>query len=214
MTNVTPSDLWLDLADAARYLGVHFTTLRRWADAGDVPCMRTPGGRRRFALTDLQRFLADARQLPAPDSRALQTTTLNLARQHIQAQDMRQQTWFTRLNDGQRQHFRQSGQRLMALLMQFGMRSDSGEAFLDEGKRTSSEYGAAFCDAGLSLTETTRVFLLFRRSIMDSIFETAGLSGAHDREGQRLYQRMSDFLDAMLLATIDGYGYAHALKQP
>jgi excisionase family DNA binding protein len=214
MTNVIPSDIWLDLADAARYLGVHFTTLRRWADAGDVPCIRTPGGRRRFALADLRQFLADARQLPAPDSRAVQTTTLGLARQHIEAQDMRQQPWFVRLSDGQRQQFRQSGQRLMALLMQFGMRSGNGGAFLDEGKRTSAEYGAAFCQAGLSLTETTRVFLLFRRSILDSVFETAGLTGAYDCEGQRLYQRMSDFLDAMLLATIDGYGAAPALKQP
>ena len=36
---------WLDLSAAADYLGVHFTTLRRWTDDGKVPCIRTPGGR-------------------------------------------------------------------------------------------------------------------------------------------------------------------------
>ena len=41
-------DQWLSLSEASALLGVHASTLRRWADSGRVPCQRTPGGHRRF----------------------------------------------------------------------------------------------------------------------------------------------------------------------
>jgi excisionase family DNA binding protein len=56
---------WLNLSDAAQFLGVHFTTLRRWADAGQISCIRTPGGRRRFSKNDLQAFINNMRQADA-----------------------------------------------------------------------------------------------------------------------------------------------------
>ncbi len=43
----------LRLSEAAALLSVHPDTLRRWADAGQVPCTRTPGGERRFLRTDI-----------------------------------------------------------------------------------------------------------------------------------------------------------------
>ena len=47
---------WLPLGQAANRLGVHPTTLRRWADKGDIPFFLTPGGHRRFAVSDLDAF--------------------------------------------------------------------------------------------------------------------------------------------------------------
>jgi excisionase family DNA binding protein len=38
---------------AAETLGISVDTMRRWADAGQVPTWRTPGGRRRFRPDDL-----------------------------------------------------------------------------------------------------------------------------------------------------------------
>ncbi len=56
--NDTPaSPAWLRLADAAACLGVSATTLRRWSDAGRVPCFRSPGGHRRYRLDDLHVLL-------------------------------------------------------------------------------------------------------------------------------------------------------------
>src|SRR5512141_2507723 len=87
------SEHWLDLSEAAHYLGVHFTTLRRWADAGQVPCIRTPGGRRRFAAADLQVFLESLRQshLQGPGAGTamvpLEARTLDVARQHLHSAD-------------------------------------------------------------------------------------------------------------------------------
>ena len=218
-SEITPSGPWLDLGDAARYLGVHFTTLRRWADAGEVPCIRTPGGRRRFALPDLQRFLARLRQPPAKRplvslETSLETRTLGLARHHMQARAVHQENWLARFDEEQRLRFRHSGRRLLGLLIQFSSRSDAGEVFLEEGKRIAREYGAVCCQADLSITETVRAFLFFRRSLLDAIHETGCLNGPNDAEGQRLYRRMSDFLDTILLATIESYCLVQAPNAP
>ena len=207
---------WLDLSEAARFLGVHFTTLRRWADAGEVPCIRTPGGRRRFAVSDLKQFLDGLRQsqLPAHNPSTaiipVDTKTLDAARQqlHSGAGDDRQ--WQLRFGEEQRVKFRTTGQQLLGLLIQFGSRADAAEAFLDEGRRLAAEYGQTCCNAGMSITETVRTFLFFGHSMLGAVQQAGSISGAHDAEGLRLYQRMSDFLDAILLATVESYCHPSA----
>jgi excisionase family DNA binding protein len=58
---------WLTLGQAARYLGVAQSTLRKWCDARRVPAFRTPGGHRRFRTSDLDAFVELSR--PGSSSR-------------------------------------------------------------------------------------------------------------------------------------------------
>ena len=48
---------WLTLGEAARYLGVAQSTIRKWSDGGRLPRFTTPGGHRRFRRADLDAFL-------------------------------------------------------------------------------------------------------------------------------------------------------------
>ena len=48
---------WLTLGQAAKYLGVAQSTIRKWSDQGLVPAFYTPGGHRRFRRQDLDTFL-------------------------------------------------------------------------------------------------------------------------------------------------------------
>src|SRR5438132_5832710 len=49
---------WLTLGQAAKYLGVAQSTIRKWSDQGLLPAFYTPGGHRRFRRRDLDIFLA------------------------------------------------------------------------------------------------------------------------------------------------------------
>src|SRR5262249_796995 len=49
---------WMTLGQAARFLGVAQSTIRKWSDQGRVPAFYTPGGHRRFRRGDLESFLA------------------------------------------------------------------------------------------------------------------------------------------------------------
>src|SRR5579862_1251384 len=48
---------WLTLGQAARFLGVAQSTIRKWSDQGRVPAFYTPGGHRRFRRGDLEAFV-------------------------------------------------------------------------------------------------------------------------------------------------------------
>lgn len=48
---------WLTLGQAARFLGVAQSTIRKWSDQNKVPAFYTPGGHRRFRRPDLEAFL-------------------------------------------------------------------------------------------------------------------------------------------------------------
>ena len=48
---------WLTLGQAAKYLGVAQSTMRKWSDLGRVSAFYTPGGHRRYRRSDLDQFL-------------------------------------------------------------------------------------------------------------------------------------------------------------
>ena len=48
---------WLTLGEAARYLGVAQSTIRKWSDSGRVRAFYTPGRHRRYRRDDLDSFL-------------------------------------------------------------------------------------------------------------------------------------------------------------
>jgi excisionase family DNA binding protein len=52
---------WLTLGQAAKYLGVAQSTIRKWSDSGRLSAFYTPGGHRRFRREDLDSFLGSSR---------------------------------------------------------------------------------------------------------------------------------------------------------
>jgi excisionase family DNA binding protein len=62
---------WLTLGQAAKYLGVAQSTIRKWSDQGLVPAFYTPGGHRRFRRRDLETFLSRSGRTGQPGPRVL-----------------------------------------------------------------------------------------------------------------------------------------------
>jgi excisionase family DNA binding protein len=56
-----PEPDWLTLGQAAKFLGVAQSTIRKWSDDGRVRAFYTPGGHRRFRLEDLESFVDGSR---------------------------------------------------------------------------------------------------------------------------------------------------------
>jgi excisionase family DNA binding protein len=57
---------WLTLGQAAAFLGVAQSTIRKWSDSGRLTAFYTPGGHRRFRRSDLDVFLGNARRGTGP----------------------------------------------------------------------------------------------------------------------------------------------------
>ena len=209
MTKPFPSKkpkTWLNLSEAADILGVHFTTLRRWADADDIECMRTPGGRRRFKTEVVIQFLQHHQQAPISNlPTVIENRLIDHTRRDLQISSSITESWMLQFSDEQKLQFRQTGSRLTALMMQYSNRAENGGAFLEEGKRLSAGYGTLCYQAGLPVTHTIQAYLFFQRSILDAVHETDFLGEINDAESHQLYQRVSFFFDEMLMALVSQY---------
>jgi excisionase family DNA binding protein len=202
---MTPTE-WIDLAEAARLLGIHQSTLRRWADLGKIQHVRTLSGRRRFTRSAIDQALKEMRhEQERVEVEQFEWKTLDLARKRSSDVTTRNANWYIRLSDEQRMLFRYSGQRLLGLMMQFISRQDSAETFLAEGKRVAGDYGQICYHAGLTVSQTAEAFLYFSRSILESVQATSGLGGPNDLDGNRIFMRTVEFFDTLLVATIEQY---------
>ena len=197
-------DNWLELSDAADLLGIHYTTLRRWADDGKVPHYRTPGGRRRFKQSELAVFLQSLHEGDIADTRSVVPLTPSVGARIAHA-GTAGEPWYGKFDETQRVSLRDEGRQMMAVLLQYATRTNGGEVFMQEGRRMAVNYGQVCRQAGLSLVETAKAFVRVRRSIMDSVYEAGSLAGSPDTETWRLYDRMNTFLDSMLLATLEAF---------
>jgi excisionase family DNA binding protein len=61
---------FMNVGQAATYLGVSAASLRNWSNRGLVPVYRTPGGQRRYDATDLDDFMHSMREPVASDEQA------------------------------------------------------------------------------------------------------------------------------------------------
>lgn len=203
-------ETWFDLSEAAEFLGVHFTTLRRWADSGKVPFIRTPGGRRRFSIQALEQFLQGMSAVQGEEANSMALVKLEKeqaiahTRKNIHSLS-NSENWMNLLTEDQRRLLKGTGHRLMVLLLQYNSHEDGGDVFLEEGKRISREYSQICSSVGLNLKETVQIFLFFRRSVLDSIHETDHLGEKFDQTSLRLFHRTTDFMDGLLLDLIGSF---------
>jgi excisionase family DNA binding protein len=200
------AEIWLGLSEAALILGLHPSTLRRWADSGKIPSSRTRSGRRRFDRATIQLISQEINQInPQHVTEQIELNAHDFTHRHTTDLANWQDGWFSRLSEEQTMVFRYSGQRLLGLMMQYISRSDSADTFLEEAKRIARDYGVIFFKVGLTVSQAAETFLHFRRSILESLQATSGLGGQNDADGLRVSLRTSDFFDALLVATIESH---------
>lgn len=205
-----PKQQWLTLSDAAAMLGVHEGTIRRWADSGRLPSYRTPGGHRRFLRDDIARFVAQQREAGSRDLQVLETRVLRRAHEDI-ASHVQSQRWYNFYDESRSHHRRETGKKLLALLLHFTSRTDNGEVYLQEAKTMMRDYGREAYQLGMSLHDTAQAYLFFRRSLINVVAQ--GVHAA-DPDSIRLLERMHSFWDDLLLAMIDGYTEPHSTRLP
>ncbi len=191
---------WLTLSDASEFLGIHYTTLRAWADNGDIPVFRTPGGHRRFSVNDLRRFLTDRATTSATtDSTALVDIALGRVREQLQRQEL---SWLQRQNEVQRSEHRQRGQQLFSLAISYVMKPHQRVHILEDARIVGWQYGREAAVSGITLSATGRTVQFFRRQLTEAV---SGTTDGLDVEDVRIQKLLNEFLDEVLYAVLDGY---------
>ncbi len=201
---------WFSIRQASRFLGVHVGTVREWADAGFLPSYRTPGGHRRFTAFDLRTFLERQHQSHPSDSLASSSAgALECVRQELSAHAWQQPPWFAQLGlrptAAERHQQREFGQQLLEAVVSFAQSPDEHQKLLDQTQHTARAYGRTLAAGGLSAGNAARAAIYFRQLILKTVLDAHIGSRRGDEEDARLFQRVSAFLDAILLAILDAF---------
>jgi excisionase family DNA binding protein len=195
---------WLTLAEAATRLGVHTSTLRRWASHGEIPVVTTVGGHRRFAAEDVQRFI-EARRPEAAEAglKSWVATAADHARHEVSAH--RDEPWLAVLDEGARRASREMGRRLMGLLMQYIATHGPPARLEPEIQRLGLDYGRQSRDAGLSLSLALQATVFFRDALFESALHPAGEPFLAPEHSVRLLRRLNRFVNLVQLAIAETY---------
>jgi excisionase family DNA binding protein len=197
---------WLRLSEAAEYLGVHFTTLRRWSDAGQIPCMKTPGGRRRFLRSDLDGFLQRSKDgIPGKQFLLPKESAQPEIIREIRQLGLRHEPWYAQISPEHQQLMAQSGRRLIGSLMQYASRDENRELYLQQGKELARNYGLLCKQSGLTENQTLKAFVNIRHSIVDSLCEAGMVVQDSGEDTWRIYRRVNFFLDTVMLTILESF---------
>ena len=204
-------DRWLTLGQACRVLNVDESTLRRWADAGQLRTFRTPGGHRRFAESDV-------RSIVHGRTRRQYSDVGDLATRRIRQQLHRSHNadWYTTVDESHREKLRPLGRRLMALVADYLSKRRRKNSLLEEARLTGVEYGAELLDSGMTLSQAMHAFTFFRRSLDQSAKQALAKAGTAPSESVDVCEQIMALADEVLLGIAGAYeepgrgGQAHA----
>lgn len=197
---------WLSLGEASRLLGITASTLRRWADRGQVATFTTPGGHRRFSRAAIEALVPAARSRRPPLER-LGASADRLTAVYRRARPVPKAAgWAERLSEEERADFRNLGHDLLStLLRQLDAETpEQAAALLGEAEAAARRYGEAARTHGISLADTVEGFLRFRQPFLSELAAIARRRGLDTREATGLLMDAEVAMDRLLVAVMQG----------
>ena len=206
MTEVqTTSEEWLTLRETARRLNIHATTLRRWADNGDIAVLITPGGHRRFAASDVARFAQERHNLTRAASLPQIWASQALVNTRQEISQHPHQAWLSHFDTSTRETTRQLGQQLMGLTLQFLSDNGEKELILKEAHKMGRQYGHICRDGGLPLTEALQASMFFRDTLVETALHLPENIHIQPEANLRLLRRINTLMNTVHLAVAEVY---------
>lgn len=200
---------WLSLKQAAERLGIHTTTLRRWADNNEIPVMLTPGGHRRFTSADVEHFADQRRRLRVTTGLEKMWADQALTQTRTEIANHPNEHWLSVFNEEDRERKRQMGRALMGLILKYISLNDGGDDLMDEARGIGREHAKNALSSGLPLVEAIQAMLFFRDTMVEVAINLPETSHVRPEANTHLLRRINTLLNAVQLAIAETYDNAH-----
>ncbi len=194
---------WLTLGEAAKQLHIHPTTLRRWADEGQIPFMLTPGGHRRFAASDILQLTTRRKGTRSlgPIERIWANKAFENARREISSHQ--NDEWLAREDPETLLSNRLISRQLMALILKFLSEEDESETYLKEARSIGGQYGRNAQRINLAFSEVLEASMLFRDTLLASAFQLPENIHIPKESLRQMLSRINKMLNAVQLGMTD-----------
>ena len=191
---------WLSLGGASKLLGVSHSTVRRWADAGEIRSYRTSGGHRRILEDDVRQFMAQSGQAGGSvDTDRISELAVGRVKRRLsrrrQSHDM---DAFAGLDEPARERLRFIGRQLVDLFARFVSSRTRPDRFIDDARGIGSEYGRTLVAAGVTLTDAVMTFNALRHSLEETAAQLASEAQQGTDEAVEAMESILGLADSVL----------------
>lgn len=198
-------EVWLTIGEAADRLGVHPSTLRRWADDGDIRIMITPGGHRRFSTTEVDRFQEERHRLRVVTGLEKIWAEHALTRARAEVVSQRKEDLLHPFDEREREHKRRLGRRMMGLLLQYVSIGEGGDGILEEARLIGIEHAENALNLRLPVSDALRVSMFFRDAVLEAALDLPEKAHVHSGANLDLVRRINTLLNVVQLAITERY---------
>jgi excisionase family DNA binding protein len=196
---------WVSLRQAAEVLGVHPATVRNWADKGDLPSRRTPGGHRRFRMGDVRNLVQQTRDLPPMEVQVIIQNALGQTRMQVGDGTLTRVAWYEAMQPTTHDHLRVQGRRVLEELRGY-MAGGGADAGLAAAISLGKDYAKLLIADGLTLPQAVRGFFYFSDFVTNAVLTWSELTPPHNSAEWAAHLRLvNNFIHAMLLSIIEYY---------
>lgn len=192
---------WLNLSETAELLGVHPATIRVWADRGELPSHRTPGGHRRFRRSEVENRATGQDRAHLTAAQLVIQNMLGKARLELTGGEANLEAWHKGLDEIAKNEHREIGRRLLSLVVQYISGAVDETAVLQQAQQIGQDYARMGRETSLPLVETTRAYLFFREFMSQSIFDMMETAGPQTHtDWRRIHRQLTCITNEVLLA--------------
>jgi len=172
--------------------------------------MLTPGGHRRFAVSDLDRFAQDRRRLKTIGGLEHIWVEQALTQARKEIVTLNQAGRLSRFDEKDREHKRILGRRLMGVMLQYISLREGGDDLLNEARAIGHEHAENALGLSMPLTEAMQIVLFFRDTLIDSALQLPEVAQVHPEANSRLMRRLNTLLNTVELAVAETYDRARS----
>jgi excisionase family DNA binding protein len=199
---------WLTLGAASQLLGVSESTVRRWADAGEVRSYRTSGGHRRVLEEDLRQLMNSITASPSRNSDRISDIALGRVKRTLNRRRPQHAT-FDGFAPEVRDRLRLMGRQLVDLFARYIASDSKGDRFADDARTIGREYGRTLVSSDIGLTSAVTTFNSLRRSLEETSAQIAHEAGLSADDAVEAVEQVLQLADTVLEGIAEVYEQHH-----
>ncbi len=161
-------EVFLNISEASRLIGVSEAALRQWTDEGKIKAFVTPGGHRRYSRADLKKFVsAHPRMLGVKD---LVSELEENVEQHraIARKSLSSAAWYNKFTQESQDYFADLGRRLLGLIVKYITEPSKREETMRLAQGVGHDMGETLAIHGLPLADSVEAFLMNREPVISA----------------------------------------------
>lgn len=154
--------------EACQILKVSETALRQWTDEGKIKAFITPGGHRRYLVTDLKKFMGSSHKaISIKDLVGELEDTVDPLRE-IAKTSLPDKAWYNKLDPDSQRRLASLGRNLLQVIIKYTAQPSKRKETMVMAHNIGHDFGQTLARLGLPLTDSVEAFILHRDPIMSA----------------------------------------------